>query len=81
VILLATGQYVPSRSIKAGAKQRNHGARRTGKRKAGTLLLRTGTEWKNNSGQSLIIPGKNPPSTGDTRAVEVMHASDHEPAP
>jgi hypothetical protein len=42
----------------AGAKQRNPGVRRTGRREAGTLLLRAGTECEKNSGQSLIIPGE-----------------------
>ncbi|SHI04049.1 hypothetical protein [Bradyrhizobium erythrophlei] len=31
----------------AGAKQRNPGGRRTGKREAGTLLHRAGTECEN----------------------------------
>jgi len=65
----------------AGAKQRNPGVRRTGRREAGTLLLRAGTECEKNSGQSLIIPGENPPSTGTIAPLKVMHASDDKPAP
>ena len=35
--------------------------------KPGTLFLRAGIECEKNSGQSLIIPGENPPSTGQSR--------------
>jgi hypothetical protein len=49
--------------------------------KAGTLYLPTGTECEKNSGQSLIIPGENPPSTGTITSLKVMHASDDKPAP
>ena len=65
----------------AGAKQRNPGVRRSVWRKAGTLYLPTGTEREQNSGQSLIIPGENPPSTGTNAPLKVMHASDDKPAP
>ena len=61
----------------AGAKQHNPGVRRTGRREAGTA----GTECEKNSGQSLIIPGENPPSTGTIAPLKVMHASDDKPAP
>ena len=46
---MATRQYEPRRGKRngAGAKQRNPGVRRTGWRKAGTLLLRAGTECEN----------------------------------
>ena len=55
-------------------KQRNPGVRRTGWRKAGTLFLPDGTECEKNSGQSLIIPGENPPSTGAV-AKNLLHGS------
>ena len=41
------GQHVPGRRIMAGAKQRNPGVRCIGRGDAGTLLLRDGTECKN----------------------------------
>jgi hypothetical protein len=47
MILLDAGQRVSGRRIMAGAKQRNPGGRRTGKREAGTLLHRAGTECEN----------------------------------
>jgi hypothetical protein len=77
VVLLATRQYEPRRGKRngAGAKQRNPGVRRTGWRKAGTLYLPAGTECEKNSGQSLIIPGENPPSTGTIAPLKVMHAA------
>jgi len=69
-------QYEPRRGKRngAGAKRRNPGVRRTGRRKAGTILLRAGTECE-------IIPGENPPSTGTIAPLKVMHASDDKPAP
>jgi hypothetical protein len=53
VVLLATRQYEPRRRKRngAGAKQRNPGVRRTGRRKAGTILVRAGTECE-------IMPGE-----------------------
>jgi hypothetical protein len=47
------------------------GVRCAGWRKAGTLYLPTGTECEKNSGQSLIIPGENPPSTGTITSLKV----------
>jgi len=44
MILLDAGQHVLGRRIMAGAKQRNPGVLRTGCGKAGTLLVRAGTE-------------------------------------
>jgi hypothetical protein len=70
---VVTRQYEPRRGKRngAGAKQRNPGVRRAGWRKAGTLYLPTGTECEKNSGQSLIIPGENPPSTGTITSLKV----------
>jgi hypothetical protein len=47
------------------------GVRCAGWRKAGTLYLPTGTDCEKNSGQSLIIPGENPPSTGTITSLKV----------
>jgi hypothetical protein len=61
VILLAARQYVPWRSVTAGAKQRNPGVRRTGRREAGALLLRAGTECENDR-DNRAVDGNRPAS-------------------
>lgn len=70
MVLLATRQYGPrqGKCNGAGAKQRNPGVGR----RAGTLVLRAGTECEKNSGQSLIIPGENPRSTGAIAPLTVI---------
>jgi hypothetical protein len=82
VVLLATRQYEPRQGKRngAGAKQRNPSVRRTGWRKAGTLLLHAGTECEKNSGQP-DHTGRKSAIDRNNRAVEVMHASDDKPAP
>jgi len=52
----------------AGAKQRNEGVRRIGRR-AGKLLLHTGTECEKNLGRSLIKPGETIRRRQEDRAV------------
>ena len=76
---MAARQYEPRRGKRNGAcaKQRSPDVRR----KAGPLFLPAGTECEKNSGQSLIIPEENPPSTGTIAPLKVMHASDDKPAP
>ena len=70
MVLLATRQYDPRQGKRngAGAKQ----APLASAAKPAALVLRAGTEWEKNSGQSLIIPGENPPSTGAIAPLTVI---------